>query len=122
MNRALKNLLLWLLISLLPIQGMAAVISASCALAATAESSQHAEHHAAPSHCPSDNIEDTSDAATAHHAACSACAACCVGASAPPSMLAPAASHAMSESCFTALGILGGDFIPAGLERPPRFS
>jgi hypothetical protein len=139
MTRALKNLLLWLLISLLPIQGMAVVMSASCGQAAAA-SVQHAAmaHHAAPAHCPSDSVDQTSnnasdaasdaasdktsDSAATHHASCSACAACCVGASAPPSTPAAAAGHAMSESRFTALGMHGSSFIPTGLERPPRFS
>jgi hypothetical protein len=128
MNRALKNLLLWLLISLLPLQGMAAVISASCKLAAATASVQHGamEHHAAQVHCPSDGVDaasdSASDSAATHHASCSACAACCTGASAPPSTPAPAAGHAMSESRFAALGMPGNGFIPTGLERPPRLS
>jgi hypothetical protein len=129
MNRALKNLLLWLLISLLPIQGMAAVISASCSQAASVQHGATA-HHAAQAHCPSDSVDtaadsasgSASDSAATHHASCSACAACCIGASAPPSTPAPATGHALSESRFAALGMPGNGFIPTGLERPPRFS
>jgi hypothetical protein len=133
MKRALKTLLLWLLISLFPLQGMAGAMSPSCgnaAASAAAVSSEHTafdqiDHHAAPAHCPShdaDDCADAADSATTHHASCSACAACCIGASAPPSNQPPAASHAMSESDFATLDLLGGDFIPAGLERPPKFS
>ena len=125
MKRALKTLLLWLLISLFPLQGMAGAVSPSCSKAAAAMTSEHAaldqiDHHAAPAHCPAHDADDSDDAAAAHHASCSACAACCICASAPPSNQPPAASHAMSESGFVALDMLGGDFIPAGLERPPK--
>jgi hypothetical protein len=130
MRRALKTLLLWLLISLFPLQGMAGAMSPcgnAAAASAAAVSNKHAaldqiDHHAAPAHCPSHDADDSAGAAAAHHATCSACAACCIGASAPPSNQPPAASHAMSESDFAALDLLGGDFIPAGLERPPKFS
>jgi hypothetical protein len=125
MNRALKNLLLWLLIGLLPLQGMAAVISASCSQAAASVQHSAMAHHATQAHCPFDSVDaasdSASDSAATHHASCSACAACCIGASAPPSTPAPAAGHALSESRFAALGMPGNGFIPTGLERPPRF-
>jgi hypothetical protein len=132
MNRSFKTLLLWLLISLLPIQGMAVVMATSCGEFTSVTANAAAQHHAAPAHCPPDaaasasvdrasaDADDASDSSSTVHHSCSACAACCVGASAPPSAVLPATGHALSESCFAAPGVPGGGFIPAGLERPPK--
>ncbi|MDQ9170067.1 hypothetical protein Q8A64_06530 [Oxalobacteraceae bacterium R-40] len=73
------------------------------------------------------SVNATADAQTSlhqtdqDHSTCSACAACCVGAVAPP----PAHLKAPDFSQFKTSGIgsskLLTGFIPAGLERPPRF-
>jgi hypothetical protein len=130
MNRSFKTLLLWLLISLLPLQSMAVVMSMSCGKAISTAENHHAaaQCHGASAHCPSDDVDaafsdadGASDSSSAAHHACSACASCCIGASAPPSVALPTAAHAMCESCFAPPGVPGGGFIPAGLERPPKF-
>ena len=129
MNRSFKTLLLWLLISLLPLQSMAVVMSMSCGKAISTAENHHAaaQCHGASAHCPSDDVDaafsdadGASDSSSAAHHACSACASCCIGASAPPSVALPTAAHAMCESCFAPPGVPGGGFIPAGLERPPK--
>ena len=142
MNRILKTFLLWLLIAVLPLQGMAAVIKASCgprhhdtSLAVM----KVAEHHhdadvAAHQHDSSDaniaavGVEDADTAS--HHSSsakqihktshCSACAACCMGAVAPPPSLSlpPVLSTIEAAPLLSAVSFTG--FIPAGLKRPPR--
>ena len=140
MNRALKTLLLWLLITALPLQGFAAVVQASCGPAhhngagISVVSNQY--HHdsemalerndaAAATHHDVSELPATSDHSSAPHkhqsSVCSACAACCVGAVAlisPPSIFIPA--HTSSELVVISPAPLVTGFIPAGLERPPK--
>lgn len=140
MNRALKTLLLWLLIAALPLQGLAAVIQASCGPAhhdgseISAVSTQYhhdsemaLDHHdgAAATHHYASELPATSDHPSApdkhQSSVCSACAACCVGAVAlisPPSIFIPA--HTSSELVVISPSPLVTGFIPAGLERPPK--
>src|SRR6478672_5648940 len=100
MNRVFKTLLLWLLMAALPIQGMAAVVKASCGPRHHALSMQNAapvvEHHhdaGSTSHVhhafdtvsagePGDGSPDVKPVQKTSY--CSACATCCIGAAAPP--------------------------------------
>jgi len=138
MNRALKTLLLWLLITALPLQGFAAVVQASCGPAhhdgpaiSTVSNQYHHDsemalnHDAAATHHSMSELPATSDhlSASPKHqgSACSACAACCVGAVAlisPPSIFIP--THTSSELVVISPSPLVTGFIPAGLERPPK--
>lgn len=139
MNRALKTLLLWLLIAALPLQGLAAVIQASCGpahhdgskISALTNQYHHdsemaPDHHgAAATHHYASELPATSDHTSApekhQSSVCSACAACCVGAVAlisPPSIFIPA--HTSSELVVISTSPLVTGFIPAGLERPPK--
>jgi hypothetical protein len=65
--------------------------------------------------------EATFNQADQEHSTCSACAACCVGAVAPPpaQVRAPEFSQFKTSSIVSSKLLAG--FIPAGLERPPRF-
>ncbi|MGH8809570.1 MAG: hypothetical protein ACREX0_16985, partial [Noviherbaspirillum sp.] len=132
MNRVLKTLLLWLLVSALPVQAFAAAVRLSCGpvhhsnAAAETRTSAHEQHEAGHGDHRHDAVQaastadNTDDTVSYQSGYCSACAACCVGALAPPaavdwtpayaSSFAPAASPIAS---FTA-------HIPSGLERPPR--
>jgi hypothetical protein len=142
MNRVLKTFLLWLLIAVLPIQGMAAVIKASCgprhhdtSLAVMTVAEHHHDADVGPHQHDSSDVtaatEDVEAAGTAsHHSSsakqihkashCSACAACCTGAVAPPSSvsLPPVLSTIEAAPIPPAVSFTG--FIPAGLKRPPK--
>jgi hypothetical protein len=67
------------------------------------------------------NAAASSDQADHGHSTCSACAACCLGAAAPPAaqVKTPAFSRFTTSSIDSSVLLTG--FIPAGLERPPRF-
>jgi hypothetical protein len=139
MNRPLKTFLLWLLIAALPLQGVAAVVKASCgqrhhtammAADAAGHESSHAHeegegHHghgamAASDHELPNTGKDSPSGSTLPHPACSACAACCVGAVAPPASapLTPASDEVGKAIPAPILSFTG--FIPPGLERPPK--
>lgn len=144
MNRLLKTFLLWLLIAALPLQGVAAVVKASCgqrhhaaAMAADAYSHEsghvhedgkahhaHDDMHGAVStayHALPDTGNDSpSDSAKLTHGACSACATCCVGAVAPPSAIALTAASGEVGTAIAAPVLSFTGFIPPGLERPPK--
>jgi hypothetical protein len=142
MNRILKTFLLWLLIAALPLQGMAAIIKASCGPrhhSLSPVTMSVVEHHHDGSAAPHEHVNVIADGTTVdfevanktdsksadgepvHKTSyCSACAACCTGAVAPP----PAVSLNPAFIAVEATVIPPVDsfigFIPAGLERPPR--
>jgi hypothetical protein len=141
MNRLLKTFLLWLLIAALPLQGVAAVVKASCgqrhhsAFMAAGHASGHAHedgaaHHghgdmhetmsAADDEPPNVGNDSPSDSAKQVHTACSACAACCVGAVAPPSSVALTSTFDKVSTALTPPASSFTGFIPPGLERPPK--
>lgn len=145
MTRVIKTLLLWLLMAALPLQGLAAVMKASCGPAhhagvpaAMLAEGHHHDHaggdhhhhhdfaqHAAAGGAHADNTDDATDSASAASTIntssyCSACAACCVGAVAPPSVTLWTPGDAAAETIFIAPASLVTGHIPAGLERPPR--
>jgi hypothetical protein len=145
MSRFLKTLLLWLLIAALPIQGMAAVVKASCGSerhnnAVNPRVSQlhfhddgttphhHdallslpvVDHHDEASTTASDN---SASADTQNHhksSSCSACASCCFGAVAPPPVLSWNPAQHSYRAAAAALIVQFAGYIPAGIERPPR--
>lgn len=136
--------MLWLLLAALPLQGMAAVVKASCgpvhhqSLPAVVSSAVHhhaahagaseAHHHAgdpAVTHDPHDHAGDDSATAEAspdghQHSFCSACAACCFGAVAPPLAVSWHPAFINSEAVVLPPYFRFTGFIPDGLERPPR--
>lgn len=140
MNRVLKIFLLWLLIAALPLQGMAAVIKASCGPRHHDMSSvlmvmgEHSHHEAAGPHHHDDAgnivVADDAQKASAQHDAdasqgphlsyCSACAACCFGAAAPPPSVSLVPVFSTAETAVIPPVVSFTGFIPAGLERPPR--
>lgn len=143
MNRVFKTFMLWLLIAALPIQGIAAVVQASCGPRHHAVSSASAgmvDHHhdgSVTPHSHSDmvghdtdmNADRLADAGSDSESSsrqiqkissCSACAACCFGAAAPPPslLITPVLSTAGVAVLSPVVSFTG--FIPASLERPPR--
>lgn len=141
MNRVLKTFLLWLLIAALPIQGMAAVIKASCGPRhhdmpsammsvvdhhhdSVAESHQHdtVDMNASADDESATNAADASQSSKSVHKTsyCSACAACCVGAVAPPSILSLVSPLTKGEALAIPPLVSFTGFIPASLERPPK--
>lgn len=142
MYRFLKTLLLWLLLAVLPLQGVAAVMQTACGpmkhddTAETTMSVQPHQHGGDVMDMPDTHaadIDEISKSALSHdeshnkspgnkhgHAACSACASCCVGASAPPStvVIIPAYSSPLPSVATPAVLVSG--YVPAGLERPPK--
>jgi hypothetical protein len=131
MHRFINTFLFWLLVAALPLQGMAAM-QLSCgptkhhAPASAASHDRH--HHASPGqHHDSDAqaaapSASTEDAAMSGHAtlSCSACSTCCVGAIALPVTPIVAPVYSASLPALPASPLLLADFIPAGLERPPK--
>lgn len=139
MSRFLKTLFIWLVIASVPIQGMAAVVKASCGprhhavmdVAVTVMTAEHSNHH---HDMGADHTHSASMAADAGDAAssatdeapivkssyCSACAACCVGAAAPPVSSIRVPSDSNPESVVLSPEPLVTGFIPGGLERPPK--
>lgn len=143
MTRALKTFLLWLLIAALPIQGMAAVVKASCGPQHHGMSSvatkgvehhhdagslpHHHESHDAQAASPDvdvgvDVADMSSDTGHIHKTSyCSACATCCFGATAPPTTVSLMPASSSVEAAVNSPVISYDGFIPAGLERPPRY-
>lgn len=104
--RLFFRLFLWMSITVLSLQGGAAMAVGQL------EQPAHATMAMAGPHCH--------EAAHAAHAKCASCAACCVGAPAlpalPPGFHAPTLSaslHAPAEAAMSSV-------VPATLERPPR--
>ena len=141
MNRLLKTFLLWLLIAALPLQGVAAVVKASCGQRhhSTSIAAGHAIDHAhedgaahhghgdmhetmsaADDEPPDAGKDSPSDSAKPVHGACSACAACCVGAVAPPSSVDLTPAFDKVSTAITPAAPSFAGFIPPGLERPPK--
>lgn len=141
MNRVFKTFLLWLMMAALPIQGMAAVIKASCGPRhhdmPSAMMSVVEHHHESATKPHQHDLADMSAAADDESATnvadvpqnsksvhktsyCSACAACCVGAVAPPSILSLASPLTKGETVAIPPLVSFTGFIPASLERPPK--
>jgi hypothetical protein len=134
MPRLLKTFLFWLLIVVLPIQGMAAVANASCGTAHHETFSTIAGHDHSMVQGGHDGHEAMHAAMDGHHAphaashkhqdhkhsSCSACAACCFGAAAPPPFAVWNPAIPRSESVIAAHPIPRPGFVPPGIERPPR--
>ena len=140
MLRILKTLLIWFMIAAMPVQGLAAVVKASCGpahhdgLSASKAGHVHdAAHGAADAHHHHDGEQQAGfDAepaeaspeashATAHGSSyCSACAACCVGAFAPPPVVVLPTVHDHSASVLIPPRHIAPGYVPGGLERPPR--
>jgi len=123
MHRFLKTFLFWLLLAALPLQGFAAAMQLSCGpanhpVSAPAAATTHEHHHDAGA----DPTAHADHPAMSKHAgsSCSACLACCIAAMAIPSrgVIPPACSA--SAPAAAASHPLRADFIPGGLERPPK--
>jgi len=147
MHRALKTLLLWLIIASLPLQGLAAVTKSACGpahhnpLPAVMVVDQHehvhdgvhagatdhhgmVDHHHAQATAASHDASDAKTSGNASHtsAYCAACAACCFGAVAPPSaMLLPLEPTASESILLSPVSLLAGH-VPSTPERPPRLA
>jgi hypothetical protein len=119
MTRLFFRLFLWLSISVLSLQGGAAMAigqaeaPAHATMAMPMTMAGHAHHH---------GCESASKAPAASHAKCTACSSCCVGSAAPPVQLpdfhlpsTASSPHARVEAAMTS-------FVPSALERPPRAS
>ena len=120
--RSLFRLLLWLSITVLSLQGSAAMAIGKTEkiVHETVVTTAHQHHQAAEQSVGEHCSKHDSKTAASPHAKCGACAACCVGGAAPPGLTPsfhtpPLASslHANPEAAMTS-------FVPSGLERPPR--
>jgi hypothetical protein len=128
MLRSVKTLLIWLLLTALPMQGIAAAAMQSCrsveqitatAIVAADDAHpgpvMHAHHHAAQ-HDGHHHASGKHDASTS----CSACASCCIGAAPLPAGLNWTFVHNRSEPVIASPAPFMTGFIPGSLERPPR--
>lgn len=129
--RNLFRYLLTIMIVVLPLQGTAAMVMSyggGMAMAQTLQATQRvddtmdemASAPAADEHC----VHSATSAAKAKisHVKCNASVNCCIGAAAPPSVLArlPVQSHSTEEASSLEPAMTG--FVPPTLERPPRQS
>ncbi|MQA37101.1 hypothetical protein [Rugamonas aquatica] len=113
--RPFIRFLLWILITALPLQGVAvALVPCDTVTAPMRLVSQPAvqTEHCAPA---------KPDQASGAHGKCSHCASC-VGASAPPGVPAVVLPAGFSGAGFSAPEPAMTAYIPATLERPPRLS
>ena len=137
MHRFIKTFLLWLLLAALPLQGFAAAMQLSCGPTKHAAdpgmtavvSVSHGHHdHAAPAHHHDADAHPATTPAPADHASgdghaassCSACSACCVGAIALPVNPIVTPVYSASVPAVPVFPVPLADFIPGGLERPPK--
>lgn len=120
--RVFFRFILWLSITVLALQGGAAMAIGQAEtpahemMAMTGNAHHHAASLSGGDHCR----ESCSKAPASPHAKCPTCASCCVGSAAPPAQLpsvhAPSAAsspHISAEAAMTS-------FVPSTLERPPR--
>jgi hypothetical protein len=116
------RLLLWLSITVLSLQGGAAMAvgqaeaSAHESVATTGHRHHQAAEQSDTEHCSKPGAK----AAASPHAKCATCASCCVGAAAPPALPSTLETpslasvlHALPEAAMTS-------FVPSTIERPPR--
>ena len=129
MHRFIKTFLLWILLAALPVQGLAAAMQSSCGAAKQHAVVAHDQHdHASPGHHQDADALTAAQASGTDHASmsghatssCSACSTCCVGAIALPVDTAITPVHGATVPAFPLPSALPADFIPGGLERPPR--
>jgi len=119
MNRVLKTVLLYLLMALLPLSGMAAVRT-SCGKV-------HAASVEASAHVPCDkasaagaNHQSTLKPDKTSHSHASANCSMCYVSSAAPLTATPVVLATTSQSVISHEPSTFAEFIPPGLDRPPR--
>lgn len=141
MTRRFRLLFVWLLLALLPIQGMSASMRMTCAaehslgngaeeqIVGKAPGTTHTPHH----HHAGMSASEMAAGLASHndaghhehgnhhkHVSCSNCGACCVGAFALPTTLSMAITNVRASVEIVSPSPLVTGFIPDGLERPPR--
>jgi hypothetical protein len=114
-------MLLWLLIAVLPLQGLAAVTLHGWTIPVQEVMDMPAMDHAAmamPTHeaC----MEAPATGAKSQHG-CGASGACCVGAAVPPGLPGVALPADAPDVHHSAIITPLAGHIPDGLERPPKF-
>jgi hypothetical protein len=122
MTRLFFRLFLWLSITVLSLQGGAAMAigpaeaPAHATMAMAGHAHQHVASQSGADHCG----ESGSKTPAASHAKCPACASCCVGSAAPPAQLPD--FHVPSAACPPHAGVEAAmtSYVPGTLERPPR--
>jgi hypothetical protein len=141
MKRVFRQLLIWLLLALLPLQGTAAGVLMTCAaghgLTPTSDQASHAgqqattvhQHHSemtademATTPCAHNDADHAPTDQSHHHKqfSCSNCGSCCIGALALPASLNVSLQSAKTPVDIVSPPALVAGFIPDGLERPPR--
>jgi hypothetical protein len=139
MNRALKTLLVWLLVAVLPLHAVAGSLGMSCApvhqqsghAAMNSGSAHHdpvADEHA--HHNAEHAVEGLDPGVHDHpsaskvekqsHSSCSACSAFCIGAVAPPSAYLPVPTFDGTDAVAVPPAAFAVGFIQDGPQRPPR--
>jgi hypothetical protein len=133
MTRLFFQLFLWLSVTVLSLQGGAAMAAGQMDIGqAEAPAHAHATMNMAMADHAHDHVvsqsgkdhccESGAKARAASHAKCTACASCCAFSTAPPAQLPD--FHAPSTACLPHAGAEAAmtSFVPATLERPPRAS
>ena len=138
MNRRLNTFLIWLLICLVPLQGVAASVRAFCGPDHVFEMSStdtvthgvdHGTAHRGAMMHAHGGLADASHAPTGHDHAqqhksafCGSCGSCCIGAFAPPSKINWELSATTVSIDIVSPAPLVTGYIPNGIERPPRYA
>lgn len=138
MHARLKSFLLWILIALLPLQGVAAVVRASCSTNdqhPTAHGQMVARHGHVPKasdyvamqhgesvgHVDHLNFPDPTGHSHQHSSGfCHTCGDCCLGSLALPFQVSWALPAPGRSAEVPGAVTLHAGFIPDSLERPPR--
>jgi hypothetical protein len=123
MRRSLKTMLLWLLIAVLPLQGLAAVmLHGWTAPAAAVQPMDHAAM-AMPMSVHEACMDAPAAGDPSHHSVkhgCSAAATCCAGAAVPPGFPILTVPPETADVHVASVTTPVAGHIPDGLERPPR--
>ena len=140
MRKRLRLFFLCLLIVSLPVQSIAGMIRVECSMshhpldvsgvqaddmltpmAVAMHEAEHATSHEHDAPVIQDASQSSEDCDSGHQrSGCGTCAGCCIGACAPPPVVAvTAVEEAVSSVQRFTLSSLAG-YIPARIERPPR--
>lgn len=138
MRKLIKLFAIWLIAIAIPVQGFASIAMMNCEQSSSHQSKNVAaaaghghDHHSGydtSSHHSHDAVDSDSQAGqkidkTKHSCAhCVKCTTCCSGFTFQTTSSSPIRQLNADKVRFSDITLLFAGFIPAGLERPPRFT
>jgi hypothetical protein len=120
--RVFFRLLLWLSITVLSLEGGAAMAVGQAEATAheSVATTSHSHHQAAEQSDTEHCSEPGSKAAASPHAKCATCASCCIGAAALPALPSTLQTPSLASVLHTLPEAAMTSFVPSTIERPPR--